>query len=279
MPAALGEGATRCRAPTFAESPPSIAEDWRIFKTSGSVTSRDRLVAYYMSTHVRPIAVRVYSGLPHGVDLEDLMQQGYLGLIDAMNRFELDRNTRFETFSRSRIFGAVQDYLRSIDPVPRLTRTRSKRVEEALERFVKRHGRRPTTDDLRKLLDLPEPWFRRALADHNPAAMVPFSHVHPEGGAAEDPETDAMDAFEDASEPGPLMRASQRDLRRWLTRSFDRRDRLIIILYYYEELTMREIAGAVGISESRVSQRLETILACLRSRLVNTGAEREFLPA
>jgi len=274
MPPALGEGAPCCRAPSAA----SLAEDWRQYKRAGSVASRNRLVKYYMATHVRPIAIRVRSGLPQRVELDDLIQQGYLGLIDAMDRFDLTRATRFETFSRPRIFGAVHDYLRSIDTVPRLTRTRSKRVEEVIEGFEKQHGRPPTDGELGQRLDLPEAALHRALADRQPASMVLFSHVGAEGEREEEADGDAMAAFEDVRQAGPMTTAAARDLRRWLTHGLERRDQLIIILYYYEALTMREIAGAIGISESRVSQRLEAILASLRARLLHTGAELEFLP-
>ena len=85
-----------------------------------------------------------------------------------------------------------------------------------------------------------------------------------------------MRGFEDYRETGPVRTAERRDLQRWLIRGLDARDRLIVVLYYFEQMTMLEIGGTIGISESRVSQRLESILKCLRSRLVATGAEREF---
>ncbi len=280
MPIALEQRAARPNARRRrqpAETPSSITEDWHTYKQTGSVASRNRLVAYYMAGHVRPIAVRVRAGLPQQVDLDDLIQQGYLGLIDAMDRFDIDREIRFEAFSRTRIFGAIQDYLRSIDPVPRLTRSRSKRLQAVLEDFRKRHGREPTDDELRPVLNVTEPAFQRFLADRRPAATVPFSNVHPDGEGAENPDGDVMASFEDHTEPGPVPIAERNDLRKWLTRGFDHRDRLVIILYYYEHLTMREIGNALGISESRVSQRLESILACLRSRLIDAGAEKEFV--
>jgi RNA polymerase sigma factor for flagellar operon FliA len=257
-------------------TPPHVVEDWNRYKTTGSLGARNRLVSHYMANHVRPIAIRIRAGLPKQVELDDLMQQGYLGLIDAMDRFDPDRETRFETFSRSRVFGAIQDYLRSIDPVPRLTRIRAKQLQAEIERFRLRHGRRPTDDELRMIINVAEPLFQRYLDDGVPAMIVPFSSVHPDGEQADDLEPDAMDAFIDRQH-GPVRAAERQDLRRWLVRGLTRRDRLIIILYYYEHMTMREVGAALGISESRVSQRLESILACLKSRFHATGAEREFI--
>ena len=117
------------------------------------------------------------------------------------------------------------------------------------------------------------------LADHEPAMTVPFSNVHPdtEMHSEADADADAMDAFEDPRHPGPDLRVQKRDLKCWLIHSFSQRDRLVVILYYYEQMTMQEIGRALGISESRVSQRLQSILDCLRSRLAATGAEQEFI--
>ncbi|MDY7109435.1 MAG: sigma-70 family RNA polymerase sigma factor [Planctomycetota bacterium] len=277
MPIALGERAYHGRAHPHHETPPAIAEEWRRYRASGSLTARDRLINHYMASHVRPIAVNVRAHLPVQVELDDLIQQGYLGLIDAMDRFDADRDIRFETFSRRRVFGAIQDYLRSIDSVPRLTRVRSKQIQGLLEDFRKRHGRPADDDDLRRLLDEPEPVFQRYLADRDPAMMVPFSSLQGDSEGEHHPDADAMDGFPDRSEVEPALAAARRDLQRYLTRGLDGRDRLIIILYYYEEMTMREIGATLGISESRVSQRLETILACLRSRLVPERAEHEFI--
>jgi len=277
MPIALGEGVSRCRAPQPEETPPQIVESWAEYKRSGSLAARNRLVTYYMRVLVRPIAIRVRAGLPHHVDVDDLIQQGYLGLIDAMDRFDIERDTRFQTFSRRRVFGAIQDYLRSIDPVPRLTRTRFKQVQALRERFQKEHGRPPTDEEIGPLLDLPEETARRCLADWSPVRIVPFSNVHPDGAGGDEHSGDAMLTFEDHDQPGPCTNAERIDLQRWLTRGLDQRDRLIVILYYYEQMTMHETGQTLGICESRVSQRLDSILARLRSRLLATGAEREFV--
>jgi len=248
-------------------------ELWRRYKSTGSLSVRNRLVRYYMARHVRPIAARIRAGLPAQVDVEDLVQQGYFGLVDAMDRFDVDRDTRFETFSRRRIRGAMQDYLREIDTAPRQARTRSKKIQSTTEGFRIRHGRPPEREELRELLDLPETQFRRFLTDANPPAQVPFSNVLAESGSDGESDVDPMHSFEDHRERNPLGTIERRDLQRWLVRDFAPRDRLIVILYYYEQLTMREIGRTLGISESRVSQRLGSILECLRSQMTARGAE------
>lgn len=240
---------------------------WRHWQLDGDLAARNFLVGKYMSSLVRPIAVRVHSGLPQQVELDDLMQQGYLGLVDAMERFDPERAVRFETFARPRVFGALTDYLRAIDTVPRLTRTRSKQIQGLVERFRKQFGVPPTEDELRQLLGVPEPVFRRYLQDFHPRVTVSFSGATPDGDSDESDDADAMDAFRDDTEWSPDRTAARTDLLHTICRGFDPRDRLIIILYYYEQMTMREVGVAAGISESRVSQRLESILDRLRSRL------------
>jgi RNA polymerase sigma factor for flagellar operon FliA len=275
MPIAIGEGARRFgHAHPRDTTPPEVVADWQQYKSTGSVRSRNNLVGFYMKSFVRPIAAKVHAGLPRQVDVDDLVQQGYLGLVKAMDRFDLARDVRFETFARSAVFGAIQDWLRAIDPVPRLARQRAKAMQAAGERFRKQHGRPPSDEELRPMLDLPEATFQRVVTEGPPAAMVPFSHVQPDDATGD--EGDAMSGFEDRLQPGPVVGVQRRDLQRWVTGGFDQRDRLIVILYYYEQMTMVEIGRALGISESRVSQRLDSILNRLRSRLVATGAEDEF---
>lgn len=250
-------------------APPSdaIAAAWRAWRDHGSLAARNRLVQEYMATLVRPISVRVHGGLPHQVELDDLIQQGYLGLVDAMDRFCPERGVRFETYARPRIFGALTDYLRTIDTVPRLTRTRSKTIQHVIDSFQMQFGRPPSTDDLRRIMNLPEADFRRHWDDRDPRSTLCFSTAAPEHDGDDDDDADAMGAFLDRREVSPDRSAQRGDLLHWICRGFDPRDRLIIILYYYEHMTMREVGIAAGISESRVSQRLESILDCLRSRL------------
>ena len=221
-----------------------------------------------MKCLVRPIALRIHAGLPAQIDLDDLMQQGYLGLIDAMNRFDRSRNIRFEAFSRQRIAGALQDYLRAIDPVPRMIRKRSKQANTIIDRFLKHHGRPPSDAELLNTPGIEPAEARRMLADAQVAVTINFSHALPDAGQDDSQgDADAMDGFQDQRTPSPTNRLIHRDLQRWLLRTFDRRDRLIIVLYYYESMTMREIGQTLGICESRVSQRLDSILECLRAKL------------
>ena len=253
----------------------NIDELWRQYKRAPSRACRDQLVEYYMAGHVRRIAERMHATLPRQVDIDDLIQQGYLGLVESIERFDPTRNVKFETFSGRRIFGSMRDYLRSIDPMPRLSRIREKKIQSVTERFRKEFGREPGDDELRKELDLPEPRFRKVMGSDRAPSMVHFNSARTDSDDMDD--SDGMRSFEDRHRPTPHVRAEHQDLLKWISSGFGRRDRLIIVLYYYERMTMKEIGRSLGISESRVSQRLDSILQCLRSRLCHmNAAEQEF---
>jgi len=256
-----------------------ISRLWKQYTETGCTESRDQLVAHYMAGHVRRLAARLHRNLPAQVDLEDLVQQGYLGLIDAMQRYDLDRSTKFETFSAQRIIGAMHDYLRDLDPLSRLSRKRTKDIERLQSEFEKEHGRSPDLDEMQARIDLPRETLLKIINMARPASTVTYSTA----GSVVDGEdsADAMASVEDSRTDSPLGEAARQDLQRWLTHGLSRRDRLIVILYYYEQMTMKEIGQTLGISESRVSQRLDSVLQQLRSRCTLFSREREgeFLPA
>lgn len=298
-----------------------IEELWRDFTLTRSSAARNMLIIHYMNGHVRRIAGRLRAQLPPQVDVEDLVDESYEGLVHAINTFDPAKDVRFETFSSKRLFGAMRDYLRRIDPVPRLTRTRAKQMTALIDGFATRHGRPPLPDELRRMIHRAvdarfrrkcgrdpdaaeqarldksaETAFNKFMTEGRPALMISFngdtrgssstgggggsfgggySGGSGAGGDGGD-DGDAMANFTSRRSHTPLDRAELADLKRWVTQGFPRRDRLIIILYYYEQMTMKEIGRTIGCSESRVSQRLESILQCLRARLERTGQACEF---
>jgi len=226
----------------------------------GCLHAHSQLVEHYLADHVRKIASRMRSLLPNHVDVDDLVQQGYLGLIDAMKRFDPSRGIRFETFSSQRITGSMRDWLRSLDHVPRLMRRRAKIIQQEVDRFRAVHGRVPDRDELQALLDLSQEEFDRVVGEDTPPIVVTISTVS--AGGEDDPVS-----IPERSGNSPSLKSQRRDLRRWITRDLEPIDRMIVSLYYYESLTMKEVGIAVGCSESRVSQRLDSILQRLRSRV------------
>lgn len=255
----------------------AIAQAWIEYKQTGSLAARDLLTIYYMSGHVRRIAHRLSAQLPKLIDPEDLVQHVYRGLVRLIERFDPQRHTQFETFSSRRLVGAMRDYLRDLDTAGRQSRQRAKRLSEAESRFWARHGRRPDTAELQDLLGVRDAEeFRRFMDDARAPLTVSFASGSSSTQAdANFEDADGFGSFQDQRLPSPLFRTEREDLRRWITQGLSRRDRLIIVLYYYEQMTMKEIGQTLGCSESRVSQRMDSILQCLRARLTLTGAVSE----
>jgi len=240
---------------------------------------RDWLIIHYMSGHVQRIAQRLHKHLPPLVELDDLINETYDALVGLIEGFDLAKNNRFETYSSTRLQGAMLDYLRSIDPAPRLVRYRAKKVQAAIEQFRKLSGRAPSFEELRRHMAMSERVFAKFWRDARPALMINFNSAS--GGSAADAsvieDLEGMDGFQDRHTPAPLSQPEREDLRQWITKGFARRDRLILVLYYYEQMTMRDIGDTLGCSESRVSQRLDVILKVLRARLDQARTRRELV--
>jgi RNA polymerase sigma factor for flagellar operon FliA len=257
-----------------AERERPVAPLWEAYHRARGAEARQRLLDHYMPALVRRIAQHLHARLPRQVDVDDLVQEGYFALLDTIERFDPLRHVRFDTFASQRIAGAMRDYLRRIDPVPRMARQRQRERAASRDAFFKRHGRPPAEGEL---ADPPSP-ARPGKPRVRIGRTVLMATSEPTGGGA--PHTLAGDQSLMLDLPhglhgSPLSLAEREDLRRWVTAGFARTDRLIIILYYYEHLTMKEIGRAIGCSESRVSQRLEVILASLRSRLERLGRTSE----
>lgn len=251
----------------------SLKSVWIAYKDRPHASLREQLIVHYMGNHVKRIAERMRSSLPVHIEVEDLMQQGFLGLVESIERFEPERGFKFETFSSRRISGSMQDWLRQQDHLPRLLRTRSRQITQATDQYKVMHGRTPSPQELRLLLGLDEEAFQQCFNDRVAPMVVTFTAMQSSDGDS----GSSMSMLEECGNHTPLKELQQQDLQRWVTQKLDSRDRLIVLLYYYEAMTMREIGQTLGCSESRVSQRLDSILQRLRSRLDEQTVVEEFM--
>lgn len=223
---------------------------WQSYKQSGELASRNQLVEAYMS-QVRHIASRMASRLVDHVDVQDLIQSGVFGLIDAIERFDPERGFRFETFCRRRIEGAMLDHIRSCDWVPRLVRQRTASLDRARERLFATSGTVPTDRELAEHLQLSRADFERISRDGTAVQMV--SYDAPVGRGPEG-EARPLDGHEDVREVDVLEAIGQRELLQRIRGLLTRRERLVLLLYYHERLTLREIGRVLDLTESRVCQ-------------------------
>jgi len=241
-----------------------VSELWREFKEQPTTPLRNQLLERYLSL-VKYNAERIWQRLPEGVDLDDLISAGVFGLMDAIDAFDLTRGVKFETYCVPRIRGAILDELRTMDWVPRLVRSKHSKLEEARKGLEALHGRPPTPAELAEKLELPLAEFEKMATDANAVGLISLNKKWYETDSYKD--VREIDILEDKKGEDPTNRLQRKDLMRMVTRGLNRNERLIIILYYYEELTMKEIGATLDLSESRVSQMHSSIIQRLQSQL------------
>ena len=246
-------------------SPEEIARVWVEFKKDQSNKAlRNALIEQYLPL-VRYNAERVWAKLPDGVDIADLISSGTFGLMDAIEAFDTERGVKFETYCVPRIRGAMLDELRTMDWVPRLVRSKATKLEAARKETEAELGRKPADVDLARKMGLPLEEFQKLKNEANAVNLVSLDKKWYETDSYKD--VREIDVLEDIKSEDPTIGLQQRDIMKMVTKGLNRNERLIVILYYYEELTMKEIGSTLGLSESRVSQMHSSIVARLKDQL------------
>jgi RNA polymerase sigma factor for flagellar operon FliA len=238
---------------------------WQRWFDNGDAVARDRLIVHY-SPLVKFVAGRVGAGLPNSVDPGDLVSAGVFGLIDAVERFDSSRGVKFETFAVPRIRGAVFDGLRSLDWVPRSVRSRAREVEGAFTELESRHGRAPTDAELASQLKLSAPEFQKWLNSIASTTVGPLDRALVAGAEPRPLNGDVPETPAKIVEDGEVRRLVHGEVRR-----LPDREKMVLSLYYDEGLTLAEIGGVLGVTESRVSQIHTKAVLHLRARLSASG--------
>ncbi|HZX55816.1 MAG TPA: FliA/WhiG family RNA polymerase sigma factor [Ilumatobacteraceae bacterium] len=238
---------------------------WQRWLESRDPVARDRLIVHY-SPLVKFVAGRVGAGLPNSVDPGDLVSAGVFGLIDAVERFDSSRGVKFETFAVPRIRGAVFDGLRSLDWVPRSVRSRAREVETAFTELESRHGRAPTDAELSSHLKLTAPEFQKWLNSIASTTVGPLDRALVAGSEPRTLSGDVPDTPASIVEDGEVRRLVRGEVKR-----LPDREKMVLSLYYDEGLTLAEIGGVLGVTESRVSQIHTKAVLHLRARLSASG--------
>ena len=243
------------------------AELWRQYKSTGSLEARDRLIVHY-SALVKYVAGRVSIGLPQSVEQSDLVSYGIFGLIDAIDKFDLERGIKFETYAIRRIRGAIIDELRSIDWVPRSVRTKAKAVEAAFASLEAKLGRGPTDVEMAKALGMSETELQNVYTQLSFVGVVALDEIFTRSSDRSEATTLA-ETIPDRSE-GPMGQYEVEEVRQLLASAINRmpeREKVVLTLYYYEGLTLAEIGDVLGVTESRVCQIHTRAVLQLRARL------------
>ena len=250
----------------------AIKQVWVEYKKTSDEGLRNRLMENFLPL-VKYNAERIHLKLPDEVDVEDLMSAGIFGLMDAIDAFDLERGVKFETYCAPRIRGAILDELRSMDWVPRLVRSRSSQVDQARKSLEMSLGRAPTDDELANKMGVNKDEYTKIRKDAGAVGVVSLSRKCFETDSNKD--VREIDVLEDGRQVNPLTAVQKRDLKDLITKGLSRAERLIVVLYYYEEMTMKEIGVTLDLSESRVSQMHSSILARLKAQLQHRSKELE----
>jgi RNA polymerase sigma factor for flagellar operon FliA len=202
------------------------------------------------------------------VDDQDLVSYGLLGLISAIERYDPDREIKFETYAIVRIKGAIIDELRSLDWVPRSVRSRAREIERAIVELERTLMRAPTDEEIADKVGISSDELDRSLFEISRSSMAALDELWtPQGGGDQ---VALIDTIEDAGGADPEFSLEQTELNEALAEAIARlpeREKLVVTLYYYEELTLREIGEVLGVTESRVSQLHTKAVLRLKARL------------
>jgi RNA polymerase sigma factor for flagellar operon FliA len=243
---------------------------WRQYRADReSKALRDRLILTYAPL-VKYVAGRLGSGLPAHVDDDDLVSYGVLGLMGAIERYDPDRDVKFETYAIARIRGSIIDELRAMDWVPRSVRARARDIERAIAELERRLHRAPTDAEIAEKLGISEADLEDSLTDISRSSIAALDELWTVNTGGGGDQVSLIDTIEDSEAPDPQRTLSEGEIREAVGEAIARlpeREKLVITLYYYEELTLREIGEVLGVTESRVSQLHTKAVLRLKGRL------------
>jgi RNA polymerase sigma factor FliA len=247
---------------------------WREYTKTKDQGARDRLILTYAPL-VKYVAGRLGSGLPAHVDENDLVSYGLLGLIGAIERFDPSRDIKFETYAIARIKGSIIDELRAMDWVPRSVRSRARDIERAIGELERKLHRAPTDEEISEKLGISTDELDGSLSEIGRSSIAALDELWTVSSSGGGDQVALIDTIEDTQGPEPQAELAQTELKEALGEAIARlpeREKLVVTLYYYEELTLREIGEVLGVTESRVSQLHTKAILRMKARLAGSPA-------
>lgn len=245
-----------------------VREAWEEYKSTGSEQARDGLILHY-SPLVKYVAGRVGVGLPANVEQADLISYGIFGLIDAIEKYELTRGIKFETYAISRIRGAIIDELRAIDWVPRSVRFKAREVEKAYNALENKLKRPPSDEEIAKEMDISVAELTNIYTQLSTVSLVALDELMSvEGGSGD--KISLVDTLEDTKSVSPADAFEVDEMKEILAGAISRlpeREKIVVTLYYYEGLTLAQIGEVLGVTESRICQMHTKAVLALKSKM------------
>ncbi|HNX72598.1 MAG TPA: RNA polymerase sigma factor WhiG [Spirochaetales bacterium] len=244
-------------------------ELWRKYQKTRDTRIRDKLVEQY-SPLVKYVAGKVSANLPASVEYDDLVGYGIFGLFDAIEKYDPDKNVKFKTYAVTRIRGAIYDHLREMDWVPRSIRQKAKDVEEAVMVLESKLGRPATDTEIAAALGLSEQDFSHLMSKISSTAILSLNDIWNAGNDNE--KTSIGETIESPRGLNPDSSVEREEIRRVIVQAINElpeKEKKVLVLYYYEDLTLREIGQILEVTESRISQLHTKAIIRLKAKLTS----------
>ena len=244
-------------------------EIWREYRKTKSPDLRDKIIRQYMPL-VKYVAGKVGVGMPSSVEFDDLVGFGQFGLLDAIEKFDPDKNVKFKTYAVTRIRGAIFDELRQLDWVPRSVRQKSREIEDTIGDLEARLGRTASDAEIAGKLGVSEEEYQQTVMKLSGTSVLSLNDVWYSGN-----DNDHMsigDSIESPSSLNPDVIVEREEIRKIIIQAINElpeKEKMVIVLYYHEDLTFKEIGEVLEVSESRISQLHTKANLRLRAKLTN----------
>lgn len=245
------------------------SELWREYRKGKDQKIRDAIITQYAPL-VKYVAGKVSVSMPSNIDFDDLVGFGVFGLLDAIEKFDPDKHVKFKTYAVTRIRGAIFDELRSIDWVPRSVRQKTREVDDAVTKLEALHGRSATDQEIAKELNLDMDQYNQMLLKISGTSMLSINDVWYTGD--DNDKVAIEESIESPSSLRPDTIAEREDVRRVIVEAISQlpeKEKKVLVLYYYEDLTLKEIGKVLEVTESRISQLHTKAIMRLRAKLTN----------
>ena len=246
---------------------------WRKYKRNKSQSLREEIVKKYLYL-VKYVAGRVAIGLPPNVEFNDLVSYGILGLFDAITKYDVSQGNKFETYAVSRIRGSIMDELRKLDLAPRLLRKRAREIDKKCKELEEKYGRLANDHELAKALKISTDELNAIYSDLNSTTFLSLDEVWQNDDGNKP--ISRLQTIEDSLIMDQFNYVRQNEVKEFLAEAIDElpeKEKLVIVLYYYDNLTLREIGEVLDVSESRVCQIHTKVVTRLRSHLMKKTGE------
>ena len=249
-------------------------ELWIEFRKTGSIQIRDAFIRQYMPL-VKYVAGKLAVGMPGNVEFDDLVGFGQFGLLDAINKYDPEKNVKFQTYAVTRIRGAIFDELRQMDWVPRSIRQKSKEIEDTVVALESRLGRSPADEEVADAMNMSLADYHRMVLKVSGTSILSLNDVWYLGEDAD--RMSIGDSIESPASLNPDVIVEREEVKRIITQAINElpeKEKMVLVLYYHEDLTFKEIGAVLQVTESRVSQLHKSANSHLRTKLTSSFLRR-----